>query len=1041
MYIKTGPSTWKNTATAYIKTGPAIWERIKAGYIKTGPTLWKRFFFEANLPVQVTAPTIRTANVSGSGGIYDGPVATSPQFLDADLFGKDGSYSNYTSITGRRFSWADTIDSTTRTTVVFDDRYTSAGGITNTIRLGLDEDYLFYEVQVNNGTGDDFINPVSNPVKLIKKQPLLGALTTSLTGNAAPGSILTLNYNLENYYYNRVEQANSRIRWWRSTTTSPGGTMVKEEILTNTVTSSDSTSLSGQSTYTIDTSADNDSFIVVEIVAGSSWTRHNGYNNEYRINSYSSGQVKPVYRFSFGKTLYVSSNGHIGLDAGTSSASSMSDGRNISIFPKDLVQYYLAEYSDSSTYSLYVKSYLYNTSASAVNALDYQIKFYNDPNINYCDVYIVRKGSSVSASSDFAPGYYAYRETGTPGIVGPYVISAGSRIRIYFGGTAATTSGFTWTLIDENIWDVIQTWTYPPGADDIFTAVVSAANQSAPFPTNTVLPTLTTDTGNFSAGSTITINTGTWTGTSSYAYALNWENSTPIPETSTNTKTLVNTNQYVITNADASNPSYYFRGRVTGYAGVGQTGNSAIARTVTSSRSNINPTTTISVGTATATGFTISGTAGPLNGFGSTYANITAIEIFNSSVQLISTITTGLPTVNGTSGAWSYVWTGGSGGTTYYARAKVTAVDTAQTTVTSSYSSSITTTSVPVTPTSLTATTTDSTKITLTWSGGSGDTYLLYWLTSSSSSPAQTFTGSDFTDTASPYEWGNGTPTNPTRGVTYYFFIRSRNGTDPNFTYSPNWYPAQTTGIIGKAPLYTPPTPVITNSAQQSDRLSWHWTQPTPSSTQDEPTSWDYALTQSTADPTTGITNITTRPTSTSPLVTTGLSVSTTYRLHVRAKNGDKTGAWTSIPGTTSAAPFVTPAWNGTMPAWAANTPFVNGNNFRRLASSLQYGWNNGTFSFSGSIRGTGAADRGWDFYVSTTAPATTTTVRTPTNTLQYSTTNSASQIGTTSFIYRVNPTYTPSSVFGSIRPYQFGTDNNKYVRGTQPNGTWSGNI
>ncbi len=84
----------------------------------------------------------------------------------------------------------------------------------------------------------------------------------------------------------------------------------------------------------------------------------------------------------------------------------MSAGRNIAVYPKDLVQYYLAEYSDSSVYLLYVKSYLYDTSASSANALDYQIKFYNDPLINYCDVRIIRKGSNVSFS-DFAPGYYS----------------------------------------------------------------------------------------------------------------------------------------------------------------------------------------------------------------------------------------------------------------------------------------------------------------------------------------------------------------------------------------------------------------------------------------------------------------------------------------------------------------------------------------------------------------------------------------------------------------------------------------------------------
>jgi hypothetical protein len=632
--------------------------------------------------------------------MYDGPVATSPQYLDADLYGKDGVYTNYTSITSRRFSWADTENSATRSTVVFDDRFNTAGGITTSTRLSLDEDYLFYEVQVNNGTGDDFINPVSNPIKLIKKEPALGPFTTSLTGNASPNSTLTFNYNLENYYYNRVEQGNSKIRWWRSSSQSPSGTLLKEETISATLTSSDSSSLSGQSTYTIAASADNDSYIVVEILAGSSWTRHFAYGNEYQLDYFSTAKVQAPYRFSFGKTIYVGTNGYIGLDAGAYSAAGLPFGRAISVFVKDFTQYYLAEYSDSSVYYLYIKSYLYNTSAASSNALDYQIKFYNDPNINYCDVYIVRKGANVPSLSDFAPGYYG--DYGQPdpkyaGMAGPYFIGQGTTFRVSFGDAAAYT-GVAWTSVSDAIWDVIQTWSYPPGLDDDFTAVVSAANQSAPAPTNTSLPTLSTDTGNFSAGSTITINPGTWSGTNSYAYELLYSNSSPV-STSSATKTLVNTNQYVITNADATNPSYYFRGRVTGYGGFGQSGLSQSAVTDTSARSNINPTTTISVGSATSSGFTISGTAGPLSGFGTTYANITSIQIFNSSLSLVATITSGLPTVNGTSGSWSYTWTGHSGGaTTYYARATVAATDTSQTLFTTGYAGPVTTLTPVTTP-------------------------------------------------------------------------------------------------------------------------------------------------------------------------------------------------------------------------------------------------------------------------------------------------------------------------------------------------------
>lgn len=260
----------------------------------------------------------------------------------------------------------------------------------------------------------------------------------------------------------------------------------------------------------------------------------------------------------------------------------------------------------------------------------------------------------------------------------------------------------------------------PFGSDA--TATVTVAN----LPTNTVAPTLTTNTGNFSAGSTITLNEGTWTGTNSYKYEILYGTSSPIADNSTSTKTLVNTNQYVITNADATASSYYFRGRVTGYSGFSQTGNSAIALTGTSARSTITPSTTVSVGTATSSGFTVSGTASPL-----IYTVITEIQIWNSSLtSQVATITTGLPSPDTSTGAWSYVWTGGSASTTYYARVKIRSTDSDQTTITTGFAGPITTSAGVSTPTSLTATN-NSGAIRLTFSGGSGDQYDIFYSNSS----------------------------------------------------------------------------------------------------------------------------------------------------------------------------------------------------------------------------------------------------------------------------------------------------------------------
>lgn len=215
-------------------------------------------------------------------------------------------------------------------------------------------------------------------------------------------------------------------------------------------------------------------------------------------------------------------------------------------------------------------------------------------------------------------------------------------------------------------------------------------------PVNTVLPSLSTDTTNFSSGSIITVSEGTWTGANSYKYEILYASGTPVP-TNSAAYTANASNQYTITVSDATAPSFYFRAKVTGYDGLSQTGDSVIAYGVTSSRSYIVPTTTISVGTATSTGFTISGTAGPVTS-GARYVSISEIYIYNSSQTLTATISTGLPTIALSTGDWSYVWTGGAASTTYYAKVKVASTSSDVQEFTTAFSSSITTSAVSYNP-------------------------------------------------------------------------------------------------------------------------------------------------------------------------------------------------------------------------------------------------------------------------------------------------------------------------------------------------------
>lgn len=259
-------------------------------------------------------------------------------------------------------------------------------------------------------------------------------------------------------------------------------------------------------------------------------------------------------------------------------------------------------------------------------------------------------------------------------------------------GASNTTYSFTKT------YSTVGTY-YPYITAIPYYATASSTITVSDGPVNSSLPTLSTDTNNYSAGSVITIDAGSWTGANSYKYELLYSSSTPVPTTAS-TFTPNSSNQYTITNSNASDPSYYFRAKVTAYSGLSQTGISEVAYSDTSSRSYIIPSTTINVSSASTSGFTISGKISPATG-STVWAKVTEIYIYNSSQTLVATLDTGMPTAStaaATLGNWTYTWTGGSSDTTYYAKVKVESLDTAKTTFTSGFSSSITTTTSFVTP-------------------------------------------------------------------------------------------------------------------------------------------------------------------------------------------------------------------------------------------------------------------------------------------------------------------------------------------------------
>ena len=266
----------------------------------------------------------------------------------------------------------------------------------------------------------------------------------------------------------------------------------------------------------------------------------------------------------------------------------------------------------------------------------------------------------TDATHNAATSYLVYTNaTGsTPSSGGIYVEAPTTSSSFTYTASASPTAKYFWVRAVND------------DGESSLTTVVSATPSG--LPSNSVAPGISTDTGNYSAGSIITGTTGTWSNAASYLIEIARSAFTPI----TSDSALVS-NVYTITTTDAVDPSFYFAVKVTAYTGAGQTGSSVVAYSETSPISTLVPTvSTPTLGTPTNTGFTVTWTSGPTN------YHTSNVQIYNASQTLLTTIS---------SATSPYVWTGGSANTTYYVKVRVVAQDTSATSVTSGFSSSMTT--------------------------------------------------------------------------------------------------------------------------------------------------------------------------------------------------------------------------------------------------------------------------------------------------------------------------------------------------------------
>lgn len=395
-------------------------------------------------------------------------------------------------------------------------------------------------------------------------------------------------------------------------------------------------------------------------------------NTSYSAFTYDGTQrsvlAATLYKFDMSDTLYVGTNGYIGLTSGSSGYSAApASGYNILVHLADFVQYQnvgdngsglLYKWSNSTQYSLRWSGYLIGYPNNANYRVTYQINFYTDQ--NYYDIKYIHVGSSVYSTdaANAAPGLYingTLKSAGTT-LPFPWLISSGTTYRVYYNGSSPTASVAFSEIAQGKMVDVGAVTN--GSSDDGYTAIVTSTGQGVQDP---VAPTALSATTNSSSATTLTWSGGT---ASYYEFFYGSQNTTfPSEFADFGTDGSITTSPYAH-DAPRGYDYYYFVRSVAGTT----TSNSksgwypAAAPGIKGHRllyAPPTPNTPTSSG-ITATNITVSWTAGTN---GATNDTATSYEVFtNTTGTAPATTTSGTVKTSPT----SYSYTASSSPTTQY---------------------------------------------------------------------------------------------------------------------------------------------------------------------------------------------------------------------------------------------------------------------------------------------------------------------------------------------------------------------------------------
>jgi uncharacterized repeat protein (TIGR02543 family) len=415
-YLKTEPSSaWSEVKSFFVKVSSSTWTAVTDAWVKVSPTLWAKFWTSAtnpDTPIEILTSYDTNGALRLQGKNYHwspSPQTLTYRFTHVDGLGTTSTLTASTSTTNPSSGSSITVPSSTTYRTVSRDSANSeftVGGVST------------YKFSVT-GTMSNGSSSTSTAEYQMRtpKAPTLSV--EKLSGTSVKITISA--YSNDDYFVTN--------RYIVSTYDQIGGTIESGGgrggygAATDPVYVTLTGLTAGRLYYIYVTPFTGDT--------GSTEANAKGYKGE---TANITTQSEADYTFAFGNTLYVGTNGYIGLDSGSSSDGiSSTNGRVIGVLPGDLYQDTTTSvwyWSDTNQFIIRWEGYHYNQPS---NLRQYEIVF--NKNNNYASVYGINVANTSEGTEAYVKNGIAQTSYTTP-------MGTGSWRYVYFDGITNPTSQF-----------------------------------------------------------------------------------------------------------------------------------------------------------------------------------------------------------------------------------------------------------------------------------------------------------------------------------------------------------------------------------------------------------------------------------------------------------------------------------------------------------------------------------------------------------------------------------------------------------------------